>query len=279
MFSNGIFLRWPGGKRWLWPFVERILEGVTFERYVEPFLGGGAIFFCLRPPQSLLSDRNEELITTYRMVRDFPAELVDRLKKLPVNEKTYNRMRKKGRGENELEIAVRFLYLNRTAFSGMYRVNQKGEFNVPFGGGERTTEILWKTNLIFQASQTLKNTKLDACMFESTLERCGEGDLVYCDPAYTVTHNNNGFRRYNDRLFSWADQIHLASLTRNLADAGAIVIISNACHPDVEALYPGAKRFIVRRNSLVSRLTSSRRPVEECVFVFGKSVDRSQQFV
>lgn len=136
------FLKWPGGKRWLLPHVRELLNGLTYKRYIEPFLGGGAVFFGLSPKSAVLSDVNEDLINTYLQVRDHPAELVEKLKKLQADKETYGKQR-------EIEAtcpivrAVRFLYLNRTAFGGMYRVNQQGHFNVPLcrsvGESGRTT--------------------------------------------------------------------------------------------------------------------------------------------
>ena len=135
------FLKWPGGKRWaigrLAPLANRYLAG----RYFEPFLGGGALFFALQPANALLSDINEELINAYRVARSRPSALVKQVKKLPVSKGSYDLLRQKA-GGRDLVRAARFLYLNRTCFGGIYRVNGNGQFNVPYGGGERTPQPL-----------------------------------------------------------------------------------------------------------------------------------------
>lgn len=135
------FLKWPGGKRWLVPELIKIVGEYDYVTYREPFLGGGALFFGLRPKQSVLSDINSDLINTYRHVKYRAVALLEQLRPLPINQVTYDRLRECC-PSSPLQRAVRFLYLNRTAFGGMYRLNQQGEFNVPFGGGERTT---WNT--------------------------------------------------------------------------------------------------------------------------------------
>ena len=131
------FLKWPGGKRWLAPTLLTTIRRSEFRTYYEPFLGGAALFFALKPGHSVLSDINHDLINTYRQVKYHPSDLIRRLQTIPVNKRTYDSQRKH-LPHRALDRAVRFLYLNRTAFGGMYRLNQTGKFNVPFGGGERT---------------------------------------------------------------------------------------------------------------------------------------------
>lgn len=129
------FLKWPGGKRWLIPHLRTLFSGWQFERYVEPFLGGGAVYFSFLPERVILSDINADLINAYWQVRDHPKELVDRLQQLPVNKQTYLEIRASDPSDS-IERGVRFLYLNRTAFAGVYRLDKHGHFNVPFGGGQ-----------------------------------------------------------------------------------------------------------------------------------------------
>ena len=112
----------------------------------------------------------------------------------------------------------------------MYRLNQQGEFNVPFGGGERTTAPLWEYNLLTSSARALRGAKLLAVDFEQAISEAKKGDLVYCDPTYTVAHNNNGFIRYNERNFSWEDQKRLSRSCHSAAARGALVIVSNAYH-------------------------------------------------
>jgi DNA adenine methylase len=259
------FLKWPGGKRWaisrLAPLVEQHLTG----RYFEPFLGGGALFFAVQPSSALLSDINAELINAYRLAQARPAALIAHLKTLPVSRAHYDLLRAQS-GGRDLARATRFLYLNRTCFGGIYRVNCQGQFNVPFGGGERTPEPLWTRNLLLNASRALKCAQLQACDFEASIEKARKGDFVYCDPTYTVAHDNNGFVRYNEKNFSWLDQERLASAITRAHRRGASVLLSNAHHCDIKRLFVAPKRWVLRRASSVCRDIAYRANVAEYLF-------------
>jgi DNA adenine methylase len=261
------FLKWPGGKRWLVPRACELLEGLIFTRYVEPFLGGGAMYFGLRPANAILVDINRDLINVYKQVQADPTELIDRLKRLPVDAEEYERIRV-SLPMDPVDAAVRFLYLNRTAFGGMYRLNRQGQFNVPFGGGQRTPAPLWRDRLLAEASSALEGAVIRVADFEETLAEAGAGDLVYCDPTYTVAHNNNGFVRYNERNFSWADQKRLARVCSEAAGRGAFVLVSNAVHDEIEALYPNAELLTVSRWSRLSPRPHKRQRTSEALFVF-----------
>lgn len=266
------FLKWPGGKRWLIPRLRQLLEGRTFARYHEPFLGGGAVFFGLMPQNAVLSDINEDLINTYLQVKMHADELARRLQALTVDKDTYITVRAT-RPMDSFERAVRFLYLNRTAFAGMYRLNREGHFNVPFGGGQRTPEPLWRDGLLTAAAEALARASIRQCDFEETISQAEEGDLVYCDPTYTVTHNNNGFVRYNERNFSWKDQVRLARTCRDAARRGAYVLVSNAVHDDVSNLYSGVSPIVLGRRSLICPNSEKRRDIEECLFIVASTED------
>ncbi len=261
------FLKWPGGKRWLVSTLIHMIGTQEYGTYREPFLGGGALFFALQPKQSVLSDVNADLINTYRQVKNNSKELLQRLRNLPVNLATYDRFRKERTGST-LERAIRFLYLNRTAFGGMYRLNEQGGFNVPFGGGERTAAPLWKYGLLQSAASALRTSKLYAVDFEEALSAAVKGDLVYCDPTYTVAHNNNGFIRYNERNFSWEDQERLARCCREAASRGALVLVSNAYHDEVLRLFDPPQHLVVTRPSRLCPQIEHRRTIDEFVFLF-----------
>lgn len=260
------FLKWPGGKRWLTPYVYNFLKERTFDRYFEPFLGGGAVFFSLHPNAATLSDVNADLVNTYHQVKERPLELIEKLKKIPVDKETYLTLRKVS-PTNPVDRAVRFLYLNRTAFGGMYRLDRDGHFNVPFGGGQRTPEPLWRDNLLINSSESLRDTVIITADFEEALANAGKGDLVYCDPTYTVSHNNNGFIRYNERNFSWSDQIRLARVCREAATRGATVLVSNAFHQEVARLYSSAEVCVLERKSLLCPSPLKRQAIQEYLFV------------
>lgn len=256
------FLKWPGGKRWLAETVAGFLRPRIRGRYFEPFLGGGAVYFELRPSQATLSDINKDLINAYRQVRDRPREVLDCLKRIPVTSKVYYNIRA-ATPDCKIKRAANLLYLNRTAFGGIYRLNKEGKFNVPFGGGERTTEPLWRQNLVESSSTALRGVRLVASDFEDVIDMAVAGDAVYCDPTYTVAHENNGFVRYNERNFSWADQERLAHAATRAFSRGVLIIVSNAYHPSIRKLYRQFTARRLTRKSLVSTRLDSRRTVHE----------------
>lgn len=208
------FLKWPGGKRWLATDLIKLIRPFLVGTYFEPFLGGGATFFELNPTRAILSDINEELVNVYLQVQNNHNAVLERLKQIDVEASIYNVIRAR-RSLDPLQQAVDFLYLNRTAWGGIYRVNSSGRFNVPYGGGKRTPEPLWKKGLLSRAAKALKNVQVLACDFELMLDKATTGDVVYCDPTYTVAHDCNGFIRYNEKNFSWADQLRLEKWTPN----------------------------------------------------------------
>lgn len=259
------FLRWPGGKRWLSNDIAKLFKDFEIKRYVEPFLGGGAVFFNLLPEQAVLSDINPGLINVYQSIRDNPNLLIECLSKMPTDKDSYYQIRELF-FKDSIERAAQFLYLNRLAFSGMYRVNLKGKFNVPYGG-DRKVDILWENKLIQNASQVLKDKKIRNSDFEETLNETENGDFVYCDPTYTVSHNKNGFQRYNEKIFSWNDQIRLRDACFKAVLRGVTVIVSNAAHVSIEELYRPFQPIIIKRYTGISRKLNGRKHVEEYLYV------------
>jgi DNA adenine methylase len=246
------FLKWAGGKRWLASSVEREYTR-SGGRYVEPFVGGGAVFFRIEPDSAVLSDANAELVRAYRTIKANPEPVIDRLKDLEMSREVYEDLRR-AVPRTDLEATVRFIFLNRGGFNGLYRVNRRGEFNVPFGCKSGTVSV--DGPALREAYRVLQAARIEHGDFRAVLATCGANDFVYLDPPYTVRHNNNGFNRYNQSLFSWADQRELATCASNLVEAGATVVVSNADHPSVRALYP-ADAFIIRRVRRTSRMAAS----------------------
>jgi DNA adenine methylase len=260
------FLKWPGGKRWLANDIVAIIRPKLKGCYFEPFLGGGAVFFYLNPAKAVLSDINEELINAYQQVRDHPNAIIDHVKREKVTKKNYYRIRRL-RPRSPLNRSARFLFLNRTAFGGIYRMNGRGEFNVPYGGGERTPEALWGNSLVTNASKALKGIRLLTADFEEVMGMASTGDVIYCDPTYTVAHENNGFLRYNEKNFSWNDQKRLHKAARQALARGATVIVSNAAHASLRDLYWPYKPIVRSRQSLVSPKPALRKSINEWLFV------------
>lgn len=260
------FLKWPGGKRWVAAQIAALIRPQLSGRYIEPFLGGAAVFFSLQPARCLLSDINSDLINTYKIVCDRVDELMTCLREMTVSKSVFYRLRS-WVPSDPVERAARFVYLNRTAFAGMYRLNSKGEFNVPYGGGERRPDVLWRTSLLTDASVALKSADLCVCDFEFVIDAARAGDVVYCDPTYTVTHDNNGFIRYNEKNFLWKDQERLASAVFRAAGRGVLVLVSNAHHFEIFRLYRGAQFLSLTRPSTLSAAAEKRRQVIEYLII------------
>lgn len=228
------FLKWAGGKRWL---SARILElaGSVNGRYIEPFLGGGAVFFALTPQSAVLSDVNADLINTYTAIKNDPGKVFSLLKTHQAchSKEYYYRMRDY-RPRCDYRKAARFIYLNRTCWNGLYRVNQKGEFNVPVG---TKSAVLMPTDNWSKLSELLSSADIFCSDFEKSISAAVEGDLIFADPPYTVKHNFNGFIKYNDSLFSWNDQVRLRDALVEAKRRGAKVILTNANHASIRDLY------------------------------------------
>jgi len=257
-------VKWPGGKRALLPV---ILQHVPrdFGSYYEPFFGGGALFFALAPRVAILSDLNHELINCYKCVKDNIDGVLRALRKYRNTEGEYYRIRDL-KPRSEVARAARFLYLTRLSFNGIHRVNLRGQFNVPYG--RKTHLAPFDKSQLLAASDTLQSASLRSGDFERATIDARPGDLVYFDPPYTVAHANNGFVKYNEHIFSWADQVRLAKHARLLAAKGCNVLISNADHRSVSTLYEGAKRITINRHSVIAASSEYRRTITECLFVY-----------
>lgn len=256
------FLKWTGGKQWLAAVAPDLVPGEFIGRYFEPFLGGGSMFFALGRSRASLSDANEELIQAYVGVRDAPEKVIDALRTYPYERNFFERLRRAAPRTPHTR-AARLIYLNKTAFNGMYRVNLQGEFNVPFGRYANPT--ICNEERLLEASAALEGTKLRACDFEAGCVRARKGDVVYFDPPYITGHRNNGFLKYNAPLFSWQDQQRLARLALRLADRGVLVLVSNSDHFDVVALYSGFLKYTIERNSLIGGTGSTRGTAQEAL--------------
>lgn len=256
------FLRWAGGKQWL----AQRLAGVMPKdnrTYYEPFLGGGSLFFAARPKRAVLGDTNERLINTFRVLRDQPRDLIRILSQWSNDRDTYYAVRSTN-GHDEVWNAAQFIYLNKTCWNGLHRVNKQGQFNVPFGNHDRN--VFDEAHLL-TVSQALQAAELRCCDFQDMLQSAEQNAFVYMDPPYTVLHSQNGFRQYNEKIFSWHDQIRLARVAHDLADRGCIVVISNADNAEVLDLYPEFHYQRVSRHSILAANPKYRRKTQEALLV------------
>lgn len=228
------FLKWAGGKRWLANQIVELAQPIA-GKYIEPFLGGGAIFFALRPFQAILSDANFELINAYQAIRDDPEKIAQILQEHHrLHSKEYFYKMRDYKPRCGFRMAARFIYLNRTCWNGLYRVNLSGKFNVPIG---TKSAVVMPTDNWHAMSNLLKPVKLICGDFEDSIQEAGRGDLVFADPPYTVKHNFNGFIKYNDALFSWTDQVRLRDALLCARQRGARIIVTNAHHASIRELY------------------------------------------
>lgn len=256
------FLKWPGGKRW---FISRYshIFPPTYNCYIEPFLGGGAVFFHTEPNKSILSDINNSLIDLYKIMRDSPLELATlMIEHDSKHSKEYYYKMRSSKSGDLLECAARFLYLNRTCYNGMYRVNQKGEFNVPIG---TKTKCDQDVEQFVKYSGLLKQAEFYSCDFEDSISQAKQGDLIFVDPPYAVASRQDSFINYNDKLFSWSDQKRLLASLCDANNRGAIIIATNSNNSQVNNMYleNGFYTHAVTRSCVMAAKASKRNAIEE----------------
>jgi DNA adenine methylase len=240
-----------------------IIKNASFSHYHEPFLGGGSVFLSLDTRyKSYLSDLNEDLITTYISLRDNPEAIIRLLSQMPQTHDEYYKQREKVY-EDSAYRAAQFRYLNEASYNGLYRVNKQGRYNVPYGyrcftvNGDRLRKVSGK----------LQNARIVHSDFENNKYIIKRRDLVFLDPPYTVTHNNNGFIKYNQNLFSIEDQIRLSRYIDYIKKKDAFYILTNAAHPEINNIFEkDDRRITVNRISAIGGKNAKRQMVEEYIF-------------
>lgn len=263
------FLRWAGGKaQLLKKFEELDLFPKAYNRYFEPFVGGGAVFFHLHPKRGVLSDLNEDLINCYKVIKKNPKALIKLLekKKLKNNREAYYKIRNRYNDENlsRVERAATLIYLNRNCFNGLYRVNNQGKFNVPIG--ENHYKTLYKKENIYRVSDLLKHTSLTVGSFENTLKNVKKGDFVYLDPPYDPIKNlPPNFTNYTKLSFLRKEQKELAKIFRSLDKKGVLVMMSNSNTRNIRKLYRGFRMVKVPAKRLINCDGKKRGLIKEIV--------------
>ncbi|WP_372490789.1 DNA adenine methylase [Rathayibacter rubneri] len=258
--------RWAGSKqRLLSQLVEHI--PLRFKTYYEPFLGAASMYFLLRPQRAVLNDSCGPLIEAYRTISSSSEEVFLRLSEMDILDKDYYYQVRGTVPADPVAGAARFLYLNRAAWNGLYRVNARGQFNVPYGN-PRSSNIIDENHLRESAKQLASSgTLLLSGDFEVALSRAGAEDFVFLDPPYASSKRREGFVDYNEKLFTWEDQMRLAEVAETLRARGARVVVTNAFNSAIRDLYPNFREYpLVRRSSLASDV-SRRRPVAESALV------------
>lgn len=244
-----------------------------FNRYFEPFLGGGAVFFYLTPTEAILSDANFELINVYKIVANKITQLIKELEakyqSKELTEPFYYHVRDEIDTESltDVERAARFIFLNKTCYNGLYRVNKDGRFNVPIGKYDKMPTLYDPANLR-AASTLLKAAKIRADYYPTVLREfhAGKDDFVYLDPPYAV-ENGNGFISYTKEVFTWSEQEKLAKEFASLAETGCNVMVSNANDEAIVQLYKDTAKEIVpvKVGRMINSIGSQRTGYSELV--------------
>jgi DNA adenine methylase len=272
MFEAKPFMKWAGGKTQL---LEKIL-GVfpaKIRTYYEPFVGGGAVFFKVatqkRFERAVINDWNQELVNCYRTIRDFPTDLIKQLTELRYDREVFANLRKlKPEDLEPVQRAARTIYLNKTGFNGLYRVNRAGAFNVPFGKF-KTPPKIFEEGVIRGCSEALNDrfVSIQATDFAPICGDAEKGDLVYFDPPYVPVNATSDFTSYTSKGFGIEEQERLARLFTSLAKKGATVVLSNSDTELVRKLYAGFNLIEVLARRNINSKGDKRGPITELLVV------------
>lgn len=263
MSQNKSLIRWAGGKSWLIPYVQDLIQGLDYNNYFEPFMGSASVFFSLEPRNhSYLSDCNEDLVNAFIEVRDHADKVEAFLRQYKTDAESYYQIRALEPTE-AAEKAARFLYLNATSFNGLWRVNRLGKYNVPYGH----KEVSYNYERLAEFHQKLQGVNINCSDFAEIRSRINKNDLVFLDPPYTVSRKDNGFISYNATLFSLDDQERLGELIDHIKERGAYYIMTNAAHQTIEDIFLDRGRAdILERNSHIGGRKAYRGKVQELIF-------------
>lgn len=262
-------LKWVGGKRRL---IEQIIglfpKNYHKRAYHEPFFGGGALFFHLEPSSGSINDVNKRLINFYKVLKEKPDELIEEACQYIYDKAEYYRLRTRFNEEKltDVEDASILLYLNKTGYNGLYRVNSKGKYNVPFGRYKTPTIV--DTKKIMEASKLLQNISIHSERFYSVKKHAEEGDLVYFDPPYLPVSETSDFTAYSKLGFGYEDHVLLRDTCLELDNMGIYFVQSNSYVEPILELYKDIEGFrieIVQMNRAINSKTSKRGGVNEII--------------
>lgn len=257
------FVKWVGGKRQLLKQFKELglYPPEDFDpinsTYHEPFVGGGAVFLDLLPKKAVLADLNPELTATYKVIKNDVDALIKLLKKYKYDKDFYTKIRSKNINKlSDLQIAARFIYLNRTCFNGLYRVNQKGEFNVPIG--DYTNPLICDVDNLKKISKALKNVKIYNEDYKKVLTRAKKGDFIYFDPPYYPVNRTSNFTGYTAQGFFEKEQTELRDIFVELHKRGCFVMLSNSDTPFINKLYSKLDKKIKVNKVMAGRNINSK---------------------
>ncbi len=260
------FVKWAGGKRQLLGEIEKRLPP-QYNNYFEPFIGGGAVLFKLQPENATISDSNSYLINAYETIRDNKQELIDLLedwdnKICDINR--YYEMREKFNekirdNKHDVEAAALLIFLNKRCYNGLYRVNSKGFFNVPFNNKTNTKSIS-KEN-IMELSDYLKNVDISCCDFEEGISKAKKGDFIFFDSPYAPI-NPTSFESYTKEGFDIESHKRLSDIFKKLHKKGCYLMLTNHNTPFINDLYKGFNIDVVQVNRIINRKADNRKGEE-----------------
>ena len=263
------FLKWAGGKRQLMPEIRKMLpRGVANHPYYEPFIGGGALFFELLPKRAVINDYNEELINVYTVIRDNPSELIEDLKRHKNTAEYFYKIRAIDRQPlfsnlTRIERASRIIYLNKTCYNGLYRVNNAGEFNSPFGRYKNPNIV--NEPVIKAVSKYLNSSQIQisSCDYALILKDIPTDSFVYLDPPYHPISESSSFTGYVQGGWDEGDQLRLRDVCNRLRDNGIKFLLSNSASDFIREIYSDYNIHIVQAKRSVNSNSSRRGQVDE----------------
>lgn len=261
------FLKWVGGKRQLMPAIKELIPK-NYTNYYEPFIGGGAVLFDLQPKNAVINDFNEELINVYQTIKENPEELISDLKTHKNESHYFYDLRALDREDNfenlsNIKKASRVIYLNKTCYNGLYRVNNSGEFNSPFGR-YKNPNIVNETT-IRAVSKYLNTNKITILNgdFEEALKGIKKGSFVYFDPPYHPVSASSNFTGYVQGGFDMYEQVRLSDLCNKLNEKGINFLLSNSATQFIEDLYKEYKISYVKANRSINSNAKKRGEIDE----------------
>ncbi len=262
------FLKWAGGKRQLLPYIKSFIPQ-SFDCYFEPFVGGGAVLFDLKHPKAFINDANGELINLYKVIRDDPDSLFYEVAK-HINDRDYfYALRQQDRDENvysrlsKTERAARILYLNKTCFNGLFRVNSQGQFNAPFG--DYPNPNIAPENIIRAVSKYLKgkDISITSTDFAKAVETARADDFIYFDPPYDPVSDTSSFTGYHSNAFDRGEQERLFKVFEDLDRRGCKVMLSNSDTGFIRDLYKNYKTEDILATRRINAVGSGRGAIRE----------------
>ena len=263
-------LKWVGGKRGLLSSLIDLMPD-SYSAYYEPFLGGGALFFDQKPAKAVVSDSNSELINLYSVVKSDVESLIESLKQHENTSEYFYEIRAKDRDESvwdamtDLERASRMLYLNKTCYNGLYRVNSQGQVNTPFGNYKKPNYCPESDLRLMSAYLNSKGISLLCCDYRKAVETACKGDFVYFDPPYDPISETAAYTGYTSNGFNKQNQMELCETCKELDAKGVMFMLSNSATDFIKGLYSDFDVHIVKAKRAINCKGDGRGAVDEVI--------------